>query len=376
MYSGFLVKAMLSLGLAKEAVSDSTLRIKDDSENAALLYYQAKGLIQLNMNDQALAIAKYACELCPESTSAWVLLAHCFFLSKDVRKALIALDMAPAYADDPLLDGVSDKQPTGLEHTKPNKRSSSDYQPKIMAVHKAADYDPTRDTVRKEEKYLMEKEDTEQMTILSHLRANQLSNSEKLIYELLALIEKQIGWEQLLRCRNEVFLKGGDNPWDLLEKSVPASQGSARVAAGEEAEEKKAAADEDEDSDGEDEEEEEEEKGKAGRSGENNKKQCPPERFNRRKSKHVCPKTEEKKEEKKGDKESVLKRVCEKLDNGLACLNDDLCAYYYWEKEETMKTEQLSIRYCVYRNRSTQIQGEGVAVPRHAGGETGSAADG
>ncbi len=86
MYAGFLLKANMALGDAKKSIIESTVQIKEDSENATLLFYQAKGLMQLNMNEQALTAAKYACEMCPESTSAWVLLAHCYFLTGNFEK--------------------------------------------------------------------------------------------------------------------------------------------------------------------------------------------------------------------------------------------------------------------------------------------------
>jgi len=37
------------------------------------------------------------------------------------------------------------------------------------------------------------------------------------------------------------------------------------------------------------------------------------------------------------------KRVCEKIDDMLNALNDDLYAYYYWEDEEASNSEKLSI---------------------------------
>jgi len=41
--------------------------------------------------------------------------------------------------------------------------------------------------------------------------------------------------------------------------------------------------------------------------------------------------------------EVAKKRTCEKLDELLNALNDDLYAYYYWEDEETSSSAKLSI---------------------------------
>jgi len=38
------------------------------------------------MNTEALISAQNACDLCPESTNAWVLLAHCYFVNKEYEK--------------------------------------------------------------------------------------------------------------------------------------------------------------------------------------------------------------------------------------------------------------------------------------------------
>lgn len=86
LYAGFLIKASMALGDVKKSVVDSVAQIKENCENAALLFYQAKGLIQLNMYEHALVMAKYACEMCPESTNAWVLLARCYLLNNDYQR--------------------------------------------------------------------------------------------------------------------------------------------------------------------------------------------------------------------------------------------------------------------------------------------------
>ena len=52
-------------------------------------------------------------------------------------------------------------------------------------------------------------------------------------------------------------------------------------------------------------------------------------------------------------------RVCEKLDDMLNALNDDLYAYYYWEDEEGSNSEKLSN---LYNKDSAQIPREGLVA--------------
>ncbi len=86
LYAGLATKTGVAIGMVRQALVESTGQIKDDPSNPSLLYQQAKGLLQLGLYEQALTIAKYACELCSESTSAWVLLAKCFFLNKFIHE--------------------------------------------------------------------------------------------------------------------------------------------------------------------------------------------------------------------------------------------------------------------------------------------------
>jgi hypothetical protein len=52
------------------------------------------------------------------------------------------------------------------------------------------------------------------MSLLSQLSANKFSQSEKDVYKILALIEKEIGWDLLIKLRDEIFVKGEGNDWD------------------------------------------------------------------------------------------------------------------------------------------------------------------
>ena len=86
LYLGFLTKLSMAFGKIKESIIDATLKLKENPENPCLLYYQTKGLLELKMNDKALKNAKCICELYSESTSAWALLAYCYYLNGDYKR--------------------------------------------------------------------------------------------------------------------------------------------------------------------------------------------------------------------------------------------------------------------------------------------------
>jgi len=93
------------------------------------------------MYEPALIMAKYACEMCPESTNAWVLLARCYFLNDDYQKALMALDMTPVYAEVSYIDTYSEKSMNEYESTKPDKRNTTDCFSKIMGTQKLIEFE-------------------------------------------------------------------------------------------------------------------------------------------------------------------------------------------------------------------------------------------
>ena len=84
-YLGYMARALLEIGEPRDALFFCAPRIKADPMNPTLLYYQAKGFMDLKLYDYALIIAKYACELAPESNSTWVLLTKAYITTKSYK---------------------------------------------------------------------------------------------------------------------------------------------------------------------------------------------------------------------------------------------------------------------------------------------------
>eukprot|EP00826_Nyctotherus_ovalis_P020722 TRINITY_DN16545_c0_g1_i2.p2 TRINITY_DN16545_c0_g1~~TRINITY_DN16545_c0_g1_i2.p2 ORF type:complete len:342 (+),score=101.72 TRINITY_DN16545_c0_g1_i2:1397-2422(+) len=186
----------------------------------------------------------------------------------------------------------------------------------------------------------MMKENSIQFASLSHLAANQLTECEKQIYEMLVLMMQKIDWMQLIQIRNQVFLERNEVP--LGEVAGPYSRKKRPCVP----RDKEESASEDSKSDAFESSEDDYYSGRK-----KSTERVPEEKHEgsvlskkRSYNKSKVQKEEEKNED--VDSPKVIKRVCEKLDNALACLKDDLDAYYQWEREELKKDDNLGNLSC------------------------------
>ena len=92
-YTGFIAKAYFEVGAYKEAIEYCALKLKVRLNDPILLYYQAKSLLELKANKYALILAKYTCELSPESTSAWTLLAKAYIAVGNYRYVFYMIEL-------------------------------------------------------------------------------------------------------------------------------------------------------------------------------------------------------------------------------------------------------------------------------------------
>ena len=79
----YMAKILLEIGEVNESLFFSAPRIKFNSQNPILLYYEAKSFMELELYNYALITAKYACEFSPESTSTWTLLSRAYIYNKN-----------------------------------------------------------------------------------------------------------------------------------------------------------------------------------------------------------------------------------------------------------------------------------------------------
>lgn len=189
--------------------------------------------------------------------------------------------------------------------------------------------------MQQEDEHLMMKENSIQFASLSHLAANQLTGCEKLIYEVLVLMMQKVDWVQLVQIRNQVFLERNEVP--LGEVAGPHSRKKRPCVT----HDKEESVSEESKSDAFESSEDDYYSGIKKSSGRVSEEKREGSVLTRKQSydKSKTQKEEEKNED--ADSPKIIKRVCEKLDNALACLKDDLDAYYQWEREELKKDDNL-----------------------------------
>lgn len=124
------------------------------------------------------------------------------------------MDSTPVYSNETANDATFMKHVGELPLNKPNRLDSIDCYPKIMVTPSSFDFELSRHGRALENKTLVHREDDEQISLLKQLGADKFSESEEEIYRMLSLVEKHIGWEALVKIRDELFEKGANNDWD------------------------------------------------------------------------------------------------------------------------------------------------------------------
>lgn len=152
-------------------------------------------------------------------------------------------------------------------------------------------------------------------------------------------MEQKIGWTQLIRIRNQVFLERNEVPLGEIGNTRIRKRRSCvpREKDGSDSEESKSqhSGTTEEDYDSKEKKSSEEVSGSRPEGTSFVKKSV----FHKNKVYNEGKRDEE------TDNTQKIKRICEKLDNALSCLKDDLAAYYYWESEETKKDDTLVHKY-------------------------------
>ncbi|CDW88693.1 clathrin-coated vesicle protein [Stylonychia lemnae] len=212
----------LSIDKNKESILLLADKIKEYPYLVPLLLKQAQAFIKSEYFEYALKLSKICVDLCPESFEAWFQLAEVYFHMKKIKMSLIALDIAPYYAD---ADYV---QKTELindyEFTKPKSKKTSDMHPYLMVAPQKIDYRKSGEDpgqllnwfMKGEEPtpYIgdMTREDQEMLKKLMRVNSVQLTSCEKRCYDLLVKIEKEISWDTLLKIKSATFLDESENP--------------------------------------------------------------------------------------------------------------------------------------------------------------------
>ena len=127
---------------------------------------------------------------------------------------MLAIDTTPVYSNEHGNDISHKKHLEGLATNKPKKITAADANGTLMMLPKSLDFELSGFGESMEAKTISKREDKEQLTLLSQLGAAWFSESEMEVYKNLSLIERHIGWDELIKLHNELFIKNKNNDWD------------------------------------------------------------------------------------------------------------------------------------------------------------------
>ena len=177
---------------------------------SVLIYQEAESLMKAEKYELALKLAKVVIQLCPDSFDAWYLLAEIFFYSKHFNEALIAINTCPFYTKFPHNDGIMKAKSSQI--TKPKASDLCNSHSHYMFEPSWEVYTPTQfnEEVAKLSSNFLEENDRI-IDAMKNLPAFQFNPHEMKIYKLLVKIEREIGWEALLKIRSTLFIMETEN---------------------------------------------------------------------------------------------------------------------------------------------------------------------
>ena len=181
---------------------------------SVLLYQEVESLMKMEKYEMALKLAKVVIQLCPESFDAWYQLAEIFFYSKHFSEALIAINTCPFYTKPNHNDGITRAKPNQV--VKPKLQDLCSSYTQFMFEPSYDIYTPTHlnEEVAKLSNNFVEESEA-MIQSIKNLPAASFTANELKVYKLLVKIERELGWEALLKLRTSIFIMDSD----LLSKS-------------------------------------------------------------------------------------------------------------------------------------------------------------
>ena len=190
---------------------------------SVLIYQEVDSLMKAEKYEMALKLAKVVIQLCPDSFDAWYLLAEIFFYSRHFNEALIAINTCPFYAKFPSDDGFIKGKTTNV--TKPRASDLCSSYSHHMFEPSWEVYTPTQfnEEVAKLSTNFLEENDR-MIDIMKNLPAAKFNPQELKIYKLLVKIEREIGWEALLKIRATLFIMDTENTFKPGQRDLDSSK--------------------------------------------------------------------------------------------------------------------------------------------------------
>ncbi|KAG7695886.1 hypothetical protein KL951_003411 [Ogataea haglerorum] len=194
------VKILLQQGENVKAVKLMHSAIKEHSRDGLMLLEQARFLNGQNRADLALASAQRAVECLPTEFECWKTLIHSHILNKDFHNALLALNSCPMYTNKKK-DVFKALKPREFEFPLPSEgkleRVWEDTETFgwVSGYGGIVEFSPVAHIQSVSQSHLALYDDV-----------NKLHSTFREAYDLLAIMERALGWSEILRLRSSIFV--------------------------------------------------------------------------------------------------------------------------------------------------------------------------
>ena len=234
----YLVDIFIARDRIKEALTMLAKQLIKHPMMVHLLFKQAQCLLKYKYYEYAVKVAKVCVDLCPTSFEGWILYAECLIGLGDLKMALIAFDLAPN-APDPEYVTLPEPQES-YDLLLPSTLDSSDsFSHFMLPLENVVDYGvpntpseqvslldlcvyqrlaaPFRDDIGTA---------AEQAKLQNLIDINErylaLSESERRIYDLISLCEREVGLTDLVEAKTLLFYTSTDKEQQAAAQALQA----------------------------------------------------------------------------------------------------------------------------------------------------------
>lgn len=167
-----------------------------------LLLREAKALLGAGKLSTGIELAFYTIQMNPQFFDSWEILAEGYLKMKDYGMVLSVINNAPLYAVEKKPNYYKEVPASSLLKPEAVSLNASNlvFKPTEMDFR---DFETTHTPISSKEISIMKN--------LESLPGKHLSECRKRLYKLLVLVEKEIGWDSLLKLRSQVFLIEDDH---------------------------------------------------------------------------------------------------------------------------------------------------------------------
>jgi tetratricopeptide (TPR) repeat protein len=222
-YLIFLIEMLLKTPYEKETISAIASILESTPHVLLFLYKEAQILTKLGKYEESVPLLKTVLQLNPNSCEAWIALSEVYFLQKKYVEVLFTLNAMPFYTTGGEIEGTDDnfcEEMKKLRVAFPASVSSISNCPSFFSEPKSTDF--IFDNICDEMTYLQSGDSNKSEKLVekyNKLPAKGLSWQMQAAYKLLVKINRDIGWNQLLSLRANIFVIESDSDTKKTKRS-------------------------------------------------------------------------------------------------------------------------------------------------------------